>query len=125
MARRRDRHRVRALTSGLALAGLLALTLPAAPAVAVAWPTHRCGSFRLHQPPSYNFRVVVLNRRVSCGSATGIVKAFLYGTPVHHGGPDNARSWWTLRSFPGWTCGTGAGGGMCIKHASAAAWELF
>jgi len=113
------------------VATLLCSTMLAA-AVAVAaptWPTHRCGSFKHWVPgesavPGVWYRITVLNRAVSCGTATKVIRAFWSGRVVHHGGPSDAQSWWTLPGLPGWRCGQGAGAGQCTRGNSIAAYEV-
>jgi hypothetical protein len=112
--------------------GALALCSVAAgdaapPAAAPQWPTHRCGSFthREHGADATTDRVAVLNRGVSCHTATGVIKAFWSGHGViQHGGPSDAHSYWTLVAWPGWRCGQGAGAGSCTRGKAIAAYEV-
>ena len=112
--------------------GALALCPLAAGGTALAaaapqWPTHRCGSFihrRLGMNP-VNDRIAVLNRGVTCHTATGVIQAFWSGHGVtQHGGPSDAESYWTLAAWPGWRCGQDAGAGSCTHGKAIAAYEV-
>jgi hypothetical protein len=59
------------------------------------------------------FRVVINRGAVSCRLARNVLRDFMSGKGIKHGGPSSAETYWTLR---GWKCGTGAGGGGCIRH---------
>jgi hypothetical protein len=104
-----------------------ALVMSAGAAAAPAAPIHKCGSFThyvppMHGVPSTKYRIAVSERNVRCSTATGVIKAFWSGHGVvHHGGPSDAQSYWTLKRYPGWTCGQGAGGGGC-KHGKQMAY---
>lgn len=92
-----------------------------------AFPTHRCGSFRHHIGGAYpvTYKITVFNGHVSCPTATGVIRAFWssHGV-VHHGGPSDAQSYWTLKAWPGWRCGQGAGGGACTHRNQIAAYDV-
>jgi hypothetical protein len=125
-----SRRRIKAATLLASSVVLSALALtPSAPAVAAApqWPTHRCGSFIHHDKgsPPVTDRITVLNRGVSCPTATSVVRAFWSGRGVtQHGGPSDAQSYWTLAAWPGWRCGQGAGAGSCTRGQAIAAYEV-
>lgn len=74
--------------------------------------TRSCGKTRVGD----GLALDVEAKRVRCKKAKRIDKAFFKrdGT-VEHGGPANYQRYWTLSAFPGWRCGTGAGGGGCRK----------
>jgi hypothetical protein len=96
-------------------------------AAAPQWPTHRCGSFthRKGGMDPVNDRITVLNRGVSCRTATGVIQAFWSGHGVtQHGGPSDAQSYWTIVAWPGWRCGQGAGAGSCTRGKAIAAYEV-
>jgi hypothetical protein len=111
-----------ALALGLSATGDTALA-----AATPQWPTHRCGSFihrKLGMDP-VNDRIAVLNRGVSCHTATGVIKAFWSGKGVtQHGGPSDAQSYWTLAAWPGWRCAQAAGAGSCTRGKAIAAYEV-
>jgi hypothetical protein len=111
----------------MAITAALAIAAPAA--AAPAWPSHRCGQFRHWVAPAYGepgsyYRITVFNRRVSCGTASALIRGFWSGRAVHHGGPSDAQSWWTIPGYPGWRCGQGAGAGACTRAGSIAAYEV-
>lgn len=58
------------------------------------------------------FRVTIVKGSVRCRTARRILRAFFSGKGVKHGGPSNAQTYWTLGR---WRCGTGTGGGGCIR----------
>ena len=104
---------LRATACALALAACAAIT----PGPAAAWPgpdgaydwpgMKKCGSF----PAEYRIYVYA-NKRVGCGKARKVMKAWWLGKPgavVDHG--DHV----TLKRYPGWRCDSGAGGGGCRK----------
>lgn len=68
-----------------------------------------CGSFRLQ---GLRFHVTVQRGPVRCRTARRVLRRFLAGGGVKHGGPSSAQTYWTLGR---WKCGTGAGGGGCIR----------
>ena len=115
----------------LALAAVAAVLLATA-AVASAypsWPKHRCTTFRQWVPPSYGeagfyYHISVYNGHVGCTTAPRVIRAFWSGKGVHHGGPSDAQSWWTLRGLPGWSCRQGAGAGSCVRGRAIAAYEV-
>ena len=124
---RRRSFTLRAAGAVLGISAALALAVSAA--AAPSWPTHRCGSFRHWVPPEYGlagfyYRITVLNRNVSCRTAMGLIRGFWSGKGVHHGGPSDAQSWWTLKAYAGWRCGQGAGAGSCTRRNSIAAYEV-
>ena len=119
---------LRLVLAGAAVVCAVAVSASAALAFP-AWPTHRCGSFHYRIPPEYglaavHYRINVYNGHVSCSTATRLIRGFWLGKPVHHGGPSDAQSWWTLKGLPGWRCREGAGAGSCTRHNSIAAYEV-
>jgi hypothetical protein len=119
------------IATGLIAFGPALSTLAFSPSTAIAnapqWPTHRCGSFvhRQHGKDPVSDRIAVLNRGVSCHTATGVIEAFWSGHGVtQHGGPSDAQSYWTLAAWPGWRCGQGAGAGSCTRGKAIAAYEV-
>ncbi len=112
--------------AALALA-VLVLTLVGEAEAVPAFPTHRCGSFRHHIGGTYpvTYTITVFNGHVSCQTATGVIRAFWSGHGVtHHGGPSDAQSYWTLKNWPGWRCGQGAGAGACTRGQRIAGYEV-
>jgi hypothetical protein len=108
----------------LAAAAFLLLAGPAAawpgPDGAYDWPgMKKCGSF----PAEYRIYVYA-NKRVGCGKARKVMKAWWLGKPgtvVEHDGPTGGYV--TLKRFPGWRCDSGAGGGGCRKGRRVAAYQ--
>jgi hypothetical protein len=115
--------------AGIILLAALLVALACVPLARAfpAWPTHKCSSFRKRIPGSdgvagVTYRITVLNGHVSCRTANGLIGGFWAGKGVHHGGPSDAQSYWTLRAYPGWQCRQGAGAGSCTRHNSIAAY---
>ncbi len=107
-----------ALGSAPALAGP---TAAAGPNGAYDWPgMKKCGSFK------DEFRIYVYasrRPRLSCRTATRVQKAFWgpeRGRVVHGSGPSE---YVTLKKYPGWRCGSGAGGGACRKGRRVAGYQ--
>lgn len=79
----------------------------------------RCGAYRVNAggTPATIYRATVYERHTSCNKAVAIIKDFQKrgsDVVVHNaGGPLLATSW-TLKSYPGWRCVVGAGGGACL-----------
>lgn len=123
---------MRNILTRLPLGAAVGAVILATAVVAVArpaWPTHRCTTFSKWNPPEYGlagfyYHITVYNGHVNCSTATRVIKAFWNGKGVHHGGPSDAQSWWTLRGLPGWRCGQGAGAGSCTRRQSIAAYEV-
>ena len=93
------------------------------------WPTHRCGSFLYWVTPQYGnaglwYSIGVFNADVGCEKAMGLIEDFWHGQGVHHGGPSDAQSWWTLPRYPGWKCRQGAAAGSCTLQNGIAAYEV-
>lgn len=66
-----------------------------------------------------------MTKNPTCAVAAGITRDFLTRRGVtRHGGPSNAQTWYTLKRYPGWRCGTGAGGGGCRKASRQIGWEI-
>jgi hypothetical protein len=83
----------------------------ATPKVVAVDQWKRCGKIRAN--PSGHF-VVRKKGRVTCRGARKLMHLFLNeGQGVKHGGPSSAETYYTLY---GWRCGTGAGGGGCVRH---------
>jgi hypothetical protein len=125
MARCRWR-RGRLLLVPLAVVGLSAAVAQAA---TPAWPTHKCGTFRHWVPPEaglkgFYYHISVYNGHVGCPTAMSLIKGFWSGKGRHHGGSDDAHSWWTIPGYAGWSCRRGAGAGSCTRHRSIAAYEV-
>lgn len=100
---------------------MLALTgaAQAAPRGRVA---RRCGD--IHAEHAF-FRVEVTSGQVGCGVARYVLRRFMGGHGVEHGGPYAYEQWWSLGH---WRCGHGAGGGGCRRGAAMilaewVAWE--
>lgn len=116
-----------ALTVAITLSGQLNQA-DAAP----VFPTHRCGSFRHHIGGAYpaTYRIVVLNALVKCRVAGALIKAFWTkdrstgNKTIEHGGPSTVSTYWTIKGWPGWRCGLGAGAGLCHRHSKVAAYEV-
>jgi hypothetical protein len=65
------------------------------------------------------------NARSLCPVAVKIGRDFLTSRGLtRHGGPSSAETWYTLKRFPGWRCGTGTGGGGCSKGQARVGWQL-
>ena len=120
--------RLRAALAAVVVCSTMALA--AAAIAAPAWPTHHCGSFKKWIPgdqdvPGVWYRLDVLNGGVSCRTAVKVIRTdWTAGKTVHHGGPSDAQSWWTLKGLPGWRCREGASAGSCTRGNSIAAYEV-
>ena len=94
-----------------------------------SFPKHKCSTFVHHYPPQHGlpggtYRITVFNGHVSCRTANGLIREFWAGKGHHHGGPSDAQSYWTLKDYPGFRCGQGAGAGACTKGNQIAAYEV-
>lgn len=98
-------------------------------------PSYRyCGSFKATSPllrtrltlssGGYNIRVYATHMR--CRKALRIQKEYWLG-PRHRkvivNGGAGATGYILLKRFPGWRCGSGAGGGACTKGRASAAYQ--
>jgi hypothetical protein len=75
-----------------------------------------CSSLHLQ---ATTIHVSVQRGSASCSTARRVLSVFLSGGGTMHG-PANGPSykqWWSVE---GWHCGTGAGGGACIRGGSDA-----
>jgi len=102
--------------------------LLATPAAGAAFFGTKCESYRYNAggtPPTI-YRTTIYARRVSCKKADAIIKDFQRmgrDVLVHRGGSLNS-TYWTLKTYPGWQCAMGAGGGACT-HRNQIAQYLF
>jgi len=81
--------------------------------VATAPGWKRCGKI----PAEPRGRFLVRKKgRVTCRGARKLMNLFLNeGQGEEHGGPYQYQKYWTLY---GWRCGTGAGGGGCVRRGA-------
>jgi hypothetical protein len=112
-------------TRGRLVAGIILVTaicsLPSASAAGLYGPSYRyCGSFEA----TYHIRVY--ETHMSCRKALQIQKEYWLGPNsrkvIVHGG-SGAFGYVLLKRFPGWRCGSGAGGGQCNKGRKSAAYQ--
>lgn len=103
----------------VAIAGTAALAVSGTPAGAQVGPP--CASIALGPRLS---ALVSSTAPPGCPTASSIVRDFFAGRTTRHGGPSNAETYYTLNRFPGWRCGTGAGGGGCRNGARIVRWEV-
>jgi hypothetical protein len=79
-----------------------------------------CGSFKA----GYHIRVYATH--LSCRKAVDIQKEYWLG-PRHRkvvvNGGSGAFGYVLLKRYPGWRCGSGAGGGQCTKGKASAAYQ--
>jgi len=107
------------LTLGVALGG------SAAPAQATPnydWPgMKKCGTFKAE-----DYRIWVYAKHVSCRKARRIQKEYWIAPDsrkVIHNGGSGADGWVKLKRYPGWRCGSGAGGGDCVRGNKYAGYQ--
>lgn len=67
---------------------------------------------------------------VTCATARGIARSFLRGHGHRHcfdgtRSCPNSDAYFTLPGYPGWTIGTGAGGGVARKGARRVEWDWY
>ncbi len=96
---------------GVALALLLALAymVPSAVAGGAARTADGgCGEVRAQ----HAFYAVTARGSVSCGPARRVLRKFMGGGGVKHGGPYAYEEWWSLGA---WRCSRGAGGYTCFR----------
>jgi hypothetical protein len=109
--------------------GVGALTTPAAASPRAHTADRSCEEIR----SAHAFFAVTVDRGgVPCATARSVLREFMGGGGVEHGGPYAYEQWWSLGR---WRCAHGAGAGTCFRggssyeHASAAiiaewvAWE--
>lgn len=82
---------------------------------------HSCGEIRV----AHAFFRVGKRGPVTCGTARTVMRSFMAGKGIKHGGRYAYEQWWALGR---WRCGHGAGGGGCTRgdasiEASWVAWE--
>jgi hypothetical protein len=92
------------------LAAALGLPLPQRASAATA--SRACGSVRAR---GLTFHVTIGKGIVTCTEARHVLYLFMTGHGVRNGGPASYQTYWTLGA---WRCGTGAGGGACIRHGT-------
>lgn len=105
---------IRALLVSSLLVGFMALAAGAAPQVAEA---RACGTTKQRVDDGTVYAMRVRAKRAPCRGARRLAR-HLYGRigTRRHGGPSNAEAYYTLKAFPGWRCGIGAGGAGCKKR---------
>ena len=64
------------------------------------------------------YRVTIEKGKVSCQTATKVLKDFLSGQGTLHG-PPNGPAYEQTYTLHGWTCGYGTGGGGCIRNGKS------
>ena len=117
-------HRLRrAFNRGLLGVGI-AFALNANPAHSTPnydWPgMKKCGTFQAE------YRIWVYAKRMSCRKARRIQKEYWLGPDsrkVIHNGGSGANGYVTLKRYPGWRCGSGAGGGSCTRMNRSASYQ--
>ncbi len=100
---------------GVVLALLLAVAYmaPSALAGGVARTAGSgCGEIRA----AHAFFAVTSRGSVSCRTARRVLRKFMGGGGVRHGGPYAYEEWWSVGA---WRCGHGAGGGSCFQGGSS------
>lgn len=98
----------------VAFALVLALAYIASSAVAggaARTASSGCGEIRA----AHAFFAVTSRGDVSCGTARRVLRTFMGGGGVRHGGPYAYEEWWTIGP---WRCGHGAGSGTCFRGGS-------
>lgn len=107
----------------LCVSALVLTSVHAAPADSASrwdWPgMKKCGTFKAE------YVIHVYAKRVSCRKARKIQREYWLAPDsrkVRHNGGSGANGWVTLKRFPGWSCGSGAGAGMCSKGKRKAAY---
>lgn len=95
--------------------------LPSANAAGPYGPSYRyCGSFEAE------YHIQVYETHMSCRRALRIQKEYWLAPDsrkvVVNGGV-GALGYVLLKRFPGWRCGSGAGGGQCTKGDKSAAYQ--
>jgi hypothetical protein len=113
------------LVLGIVLTALAFASLLSTAEAAPTFPTHKCGSFTARKGGERN-RVTVLNRDVSCKTASAVIEAFWgpAGRVSRHGGPSEAQAFFTIEGFPGWRCTQGAGAGLCRRGSNEAGYAV-
>jgi hypothetical protein len=94
----------------LLIATVVLVSMALASATAVAGP-RRCG---IIYSKGSTLKVKVLHGHVTCSKARWVLKTFFAGKGTLHGppgGPAYLQTW----SVGAWSCGYGAGGGVCIR----------
>lgn len=63
---------------------------------------------------------------VQCGRGWAIRAAFRSkgSNVIQHGSGVLATTYWSLTRYPGWTCGSGSGGGRCQRGSAVVGWEV-
>jgi hypothetical protein len=97
------------------LAGILMIVLLGVLVVSPE-PASASRSCKSVKARSHRFSVTIEHGSVSCGTARKVIRLFLSGKGHKHGGPSQAETYWTVR---GWRCGTGTGGGGCIRGGTS------
>jgi hypothetical protein len=85
-------------------------------------PANRyCATIRYSELPTDLYA-----KGLSCGLAVRVLRAWLVGPRSGvievDGGSGGFRGYDRLRSYPGFQCGSGAGGGWCTKHEQTASY---
>jgi hypothetical protein len=104
-----------ALTRSLAalLLSILLLALTVSPAAGDGASPARHGSCGTITAGGSRLHVSIAHGRVHCAKARHVFRLFFGGRGRHHVGRDLAHSY---TSVGRWRCGTGAGGGGCIRY---------
>ncbi len=107
------------------LAALLCLSLVAALGAPEGAEARACGTAKHRVDSETVYAIRVRAKHTSCRGARRLVKDFFNDRGVRqHGGPYGYQTYYTLDRFPGWRCGTGAGGGACKKRGGRRiSWE--
>lgn len=104
-------------------ASTLALGVAATPAADpnAFGPAYKyCKSFQAE------YRIHVYAKRVTCRRARQIQREYWLGPrsrKIIRNGGSGANGYVLLKRFPGWGCGSGAGGGACTKGKASAAYQ--
>jgi hypothetical protein len=110
----------------LLLLALAASVLLASQSVAYAtpydWPgMKKCGPFQAE------YKIWVYAKNMRCAKARLIQKEYWLGPDsekVVVDGGSGAEGYVFLKRFPGWRCGSGAGGGSCTKGRKIAGYQI-
>jgi hypothetical protein len=111
----------RRLLAALALAALLVLPGGAQATPGYDWPgMKKCGTFQAE------YEIWVYAKNIRCAKARQIQKEYWLGVEsdrVIVNGGSGAAGYVLLGRFPGWRCGSGAGGGACSKGRKIAGYQ--
>lgn len=84
-------------------------------------PTYRfCGNFKA------GYTISVYAHGITCATARRIQREYWLGPrsrKIIVNGGSGAFGYTKLKRYPGWRCGSGAGGGQCTRGSRAAAYQ--